>query len=402
MNRVVITGIGVVSPVGCTIEDFWSALVEGHSGIGPFSVARSERLSTRIAAQVSQFDPARFFEPKQLGTMDRFSQFAVVAARAAVRDSGLDMTERLALETATVIGNASAGQTTLDDAYFRLYSDNSPRLHPLTIPRLMTSAGASQITMDLGLKGPTFSVGTACAAGTHAIGLAFQMVRSGQAPVAVAGGAEACLTTGTIKAWEALRVLSQDTCRPFSRTRSGLVLGEGAAVLLLEERSHALARGARVYAEILGFGMSADAGDITASDPDGAARAMRAALKDARQNADAVDYVNAHGTATMQNDRSETAALHDVFGSNAKRIAVSSSKAVLGHGLGAAGALEMAVTALAVHRQTIPPTANFEESDPDCDLDVVPNIARQAQVRIAMSNSFAFGGLNAVLLASRG
>ena len=401
MNRVVITGIGVVSPVGCLLQDFWSALVEGHSAIGPFSVARSERLTARIAAQVSRFDPASLFEPKQLAAMDRFSQFAVAAARAAVLDSGLDISERLALDVATVIGNASSGQTTLDNAYFRLYGENSPRLHPLTIPRLMTSAGASQISMDLGLKGPTFCVGTACAAGTHAIGMAFHMLRSGQAPVAVAGGAEACLTTGTIKAWEALRVLSQDTCRPFSRTRSGLVLGEGAAVLLLEERAHALARGARVYAEILGFGMSADAGDITSSDPDGAARAMRAALRDARRNANEVHYVNAHGTGTMQNDRSETVALRDVFGPDVRRIAVSSSKAVLGHGLGAAGALEMAATALAIHRQTIPPTANFQEADPDCDLDVVPNVARQAKVNVAMSNSFAFGGLNAVLLASR-
>ncbi|MGA3404095.1 MAG: beta-ketoacyl-[acyl-carrier-protein] synthase family protein [Acetobacteraceae bacterium] len=401
MNRVVITGIGVVSPVGSTLEDFWSALVEGRSAIGPFSIARSERLSTRIAAQVRQFDAAALFAPKQLAPMDRFSQFAVVAARAAVRDADLTISERLALETATVIGNASAGQTTLDDAYFKLYAENSSRLHPLTIPRLMTSAAASQISMDLGLKGPTFCVGTACAAGTHAIGLAFHMLRSGQAPVALAGGAEACLTAGTIKAWEALRVLSQDTCRPFSRTRSGLVLGEGAAVLLLEERAHALARGARVYAEILGFGMSADAGDITASDPDGAARAMRAALKDARRNADDVGYINAHGTGTMHNDRSETTALRDVFGPDIRRIAVSSSKAVLGHGLGAAGALEMAVTTLAIHHQTIPPTANFEAADPDCDLDVVPNVARHAKVNVAMSNSFAFGGLNAVLLAAR-
>ena len=271
----------------------------------------------------------------------------------------------------------------------------------MTIPRLMTSAAASQVSMDLGLKGPAFCVSTACAAGTHAIGLAFQMVRSGQSPVAVAGGAEACLTTGTIKAWESLRVLSQDTCRPFSRTRSGLVLGEGAAVVILEERTNALARGARVYAELLGFGMSADAGDITSPDPNGAARAMRAALKDAQTSADDVDYINAHGTGTMQNDRSETTALCDVFGPDIKRIPVSSSKAVLGHGLGAAGALEMAVTALALHSQTIPPTANFEEADPECGLDVVPNVARQAELNIAMSNSFAFGGLNAVLLASR-
>lgn len=401
MSRVVITGIGVVSPVGCTLEEFWPALVEGRSAIGPISVARSERLRTRIAAQVSSFDPASLFEPKRLDLLDRFSQFGVVAARAAVRDSGLEISEQLALEAATVIGSASGGQSTADDSYFKLYSENSPRLHPYTVPRLMMNAAASQVSMDLGLKGPTFCVATACAAGTHAIGLAFHMIRSGQAPIAVAGGAEACLTAGTIKAWEALRVLSQDTCRPFSRTRSGLVLGEGAAVLLLEERARALARGARVYAEILGFGMSADAYDITSSDANGAARAMRAALKDARRNTDDVNYVNAHGTGTAQNDRSETTALRDVFGSATRRLAVSSSKAVLGHGLGAAGAFEMAATALAVHRQTIPPTANFEEADPDCDLDVVPNVARQAKIKVAMSNSFAFGGLNAVLLASR-
>ncbi len=401
MKRVVVTGIGVVSPVGCALDEFWRAVVEGRSGIGPFVVARSERLTTRIAAQAREFDPAAHFEGKQQGLLDRFSQFAVVAARAAVRDSGLTISEPLALEAATVIGSAAGGQTTMDDSYFKLYAENAARLHPLTVPRLMTSAAASQISMDLGLKGPAFCVASACASGAHAIGLAFQMIRSGQTSVAVAGGAEACLTTGTIKAWESLRVLSQDNCRPFSRTRSGLVLGEGAAMLLLEERTQALARGARVYAEIQGFGMSADAFDITTSDPDGAARAMRAALTDARRNAEDVDYVNAHGTGTTHNDRSETTALRDVFGPHVRRLAVSSSKAVLGHGLGAAGALEFAVTALAIHHQTIPPTANFEEPDPECDLDVVPNVARQAVVNVAVSNSFAFGGLNAVLLAAR-
>jgi nodulation protein E len=400
MNRVVITGIGVVSAAGSELEEFWSALVEGRSAIGPFSVSRGDRLKTRIAAQVSVFDPAAHFAPKASGLMDRFSQFGVVAARAAVRNSGLDISDEEALETATVIGSACGGQSTADDSYFKLYSENSPRLHPLTIPRLIPNAAASQISMDLGLKGPAFCVATACASGTHAIGMAFHMVRSGQAPLALAGGAEACLTVGTIKAWEALRVLSHDTCRPFSRTRSGLVLGEGAAVLVLEDRTRALGRGARVFAEILGFGMSADAGEITTPDPNGAARAMRAALKDARRNADEVDYINAHGTGTAQNGRSETTALRDVFGPDARRIAVSSSKAVLGHGLGAAGAFEMAATALAVHGRTIPPTANFEEADPDCDLDVVPNTARQATINVAMSNSFAFGGLNAVLLAS--
>lgn len=401
MNRVVVTGIGVVSPVGCALQEFWTAVVEGRSGIDRLLIARSERLTTRIAAQARQFDPAAHFEGKQLGLLDRFSQFAVVAARAAVHDAGLTISEQLALAVPTIIGSAAGGQTTMDDSYFKLYSDNATRLHPLTVPRLMTSAAASQVSMDLGLKGPAFCVASACASGAHAIGLAFQMLRSGQTPVAIAGGAEACLTAGTIKAWESLRVLSQDTCRPFSRTRSGLVLGEGAAVFLMEERTHALARGARVYAEVQGFGMSADAFDITTSDPDGAARAMRAGLADARKNPEAVDYVNAHGTGTTHNDRTETTALHNVFGPHARQLAVSSSKAVLGHGLGAAGALEFAATALAIHHQTIPPTAHFEEIDPDCDLDVVPNVARQAMINVAMSNSFAFGGLNAVLLAAR-
>jgi len=274
-------------------------------------------------------------------------------------------------------------------------------VHPLSIPRWMVNAAASQVSIDLGLRGPTWTVATACASGAHAIGQAFQMVRNGQAPMAVAGGADACLTVGTIKAWEALRVLSTDTCRPFSKNRSGLVLGEGAAMFVLEPRDRALARGARVYAEVLGFGMSADAVDITAADADGGARAMRAALRDARANPEDVDYVNAHGTGTILNDRTEAEALKMVFASRTACLPVSSSKAVLGHGMGAAGALELAATALALQTQTIPPTANFEEPDPACDLDCVPNVARSARIRVAMSNSFAFGGLNAVLVLGR-
>ena len=252
--------------------------------------------------------------------------------------------------------------------------------------------------MDLGLRGPTFAVASACASGTHAIGVAFDMIRCGRAAVALAGGAEACLTVGTLKGWEALRALSADTCRPFSRTRSGMVLGEGAAILVLERLDRAIARDARIYAELRGFGMSADAADITAPNAEGSARAMRAALEDARINEDSVDYINAHGTGTMLNDATETQAIRAVFGTHADRLAVSSSKAVLGHGLGAAGALEAAATALAIQRRVLPPTANFEEPDSACDLDVIPNFARQQRVRCAMSNSFAFGGLNAVLV----
>ena len=401
MNRVVVTGIGVVSPVGSTREEFWSGLVEARSGIGPITRIPTERLNIRIAAEVRDFDPAQHFDSKRLGMMDRFSQFAVVAARAAVEDAQLDITEEIALSAATIVGNGAGGMNTLDDAFLRLYGQNSSRSHPLTIPRLMANAPSSLISMDLGLKGPTFTIASACASGTHAIGQAFQMVRTGQAQVALAGGTEACITVGTMKAWEALRVMSADTCRPFSRNRSGLVLGEGAAIFVLEPREHAAARGALIYGEIKGFGMSADAGDITAIDPSGAARAISAALTDAKVNPDEMDYVNAHGTATALNDKGETIALHKAFGDSAERLAVSSSKAVLGHSLGAAGALEFAATALALHHQIIPPTANFEEPDPDCDLDYVPNTARNAPLELAMSSSFAFGGLNAVLVLGR-
>lgn len=401
MNRVVITGIGVVSPVGCGLNEFWSALVDGRSGIRAIENIPTQRLSTRIAAQVLDFDPNTYFEPKRIGQLDRFSQFAVVAARAAVRDAGLDLDEELALQAATVIGTGSGGQTTIDDSYFKLYGENSTKVYPLTIPRMMMNAAACQITMDLGLKGPAFTTATACASGTHAIGQAFQMVRSGQAPVAIAGGSEASLTVGTLKAWEALRILSNDTCRPFSKNRSGLVLGEGAAILVLETRERAVARGAPIYAELQGFGMSADAVDLISPDPDGAARAIRSALLDARINTEDVDYVNAHGTGTALNDRTETKALRSVFGKHADKLAVSSNKGVLAHGLGCAGALEAAATALALHSQIAPPTANYEEKDPECDLDVVPNVARQIPIRSAISNSFAFGGLNAVLVLGR-
>jgi nodulation protein E len=329
------------------------------------------------------------------------SRFAVYAAREAMRDCGLVMSEELALETATIIGNGAGGQNTLDDSYLRLYGQNAPRVHPLTVPRLMGNAAGSQVSIDLGLKGPGWTVASACASAGHAIGQAFHMLRSGQVAVAVTGGTEACLTVGTIKGWEALRVLTADTCRPFSRTRSGIVLGEGAAMFVLERRDDAVKRGARIYAEVTGFGMSTDAVDIVAADAGGASRAMTAALRDARLAPGDIDYINAHGTGTPLNDKTETEAIRRTFGADAGRVAVSSSKAVLGHSLGAAGAFEFAATALALQTQTIPPTANFQEPDPDCALDVVPNVARAAPLRHAMSNSFAFGGLNAVLVLSR-
>jgi nodulation protein E len=401
MHRVVITGIGVVSPAGNRLDDFWSTLVAGRSAIGPLTIIPTDNLKTRIAAEVRDFKPEDHFKDKQINYINRFGQFAVVSARAAIADAGVDVSPELAHSMIVVVGNGAGGQESVDEAYRKVFQQSSDRVHPLTVPRSMVSAAASHISMHLGLKGPTWTVSTACASSSHAIGQAFHMLRTGQSEIALAGGTEACLTFGTFKGWEALRVLTADTCRPFSKNRSGIVLGEGAAMLVLETRERAIARGARIYAEILGFGQTADAGDLIAADAESCARAMTLALRDARVNAEDVSYVNAHGTGTDLNDRNETQALHRAFGEHARRLAISSSKGVLGHSLGATGALELAATALAIHTQTIPPTANYDVPDPQCDLDYVPNVARDGQIRLAMSSSFAFGGLNAVIVLGR-
>ena len=400
MRRVAVTGLGVVSPVGSTLDSFWSALVAGRTGIGPLQTGRQDLFRTRIAAEVHDFVPEDHFPSRRLAFIDRFSAMAVVAARAAREQSGLAFDGPLGLRTAALIGTGVGGIVTLDESYWRLYGENR-KPHPFTVPKMMPNAASSQVSIDLGLKGPAFSVVSACASGTHAIGLGFQMIRGGMADVAFCGGAEASIATGPLLAWEALRVVSDDTCRPFSKNRSGLVIGEGAAVMVLEEWEHARARGAEILAEVRGFGMSADAGDAVAPDQDGGERAMRAALEDAHANPGDVDYINAHGTATMLNDATETRAIRGVFGAHADKLAISSNKGVLGHSLGAAGALEAVATVLTLGAQVAPPTANYQEPDPDCDLDVIPNEARDMRIETAMSNSFAFGGLNAVLVMGK-
>jgi len=402
VKRVVVTGLGVLSPIGQNRDLFWQSLKEGRCGIGPITNIAADKLNIRIAAEIKDFDPKAHFESKRIGVLDRVSQLGVVAAREALRDSGLDLTERLTEQTATIIGTGVGGMHTLDDSFQRIYGDQrANRVHPFTIPRLMVNAATSHITMDLGLTGPAFSVASACASATHAIGQAFALVRAGMTPIALTGGTESCITFGTMRGWEAMRVMSADTCRPFSKGRSGMVLGEGAACLVLEERNHACARGARIYGELAGFGMTADARDITAPDVHGASRAIAAALSDAGLTPEDVDYVNAHGTGTAANDHTETLALHRVFGEHARRLQISSCKSMFGHALGAAGALEMVATALAIHHGVIPPTINFLDRDLACDLDYVPNETRQAAIGVALSNSFAFGGLNAVLALKR-
>ena len=401
MNRVVITGLGTVSPVGLSTQSYWAALTAGRSGFAAPTIFDAERLNTRVVAEVKGFVPADHFDTRQIGFLDRVSQFAVVAAREAVAQSGLSFRDGLGERTAAIVGSGIGGQTTQDDNFKRIYAENAVRVHPLIIPRTMPNAPASQISMFFGIKGPTYAVSTACASATHSIGQAFHLVRAGAVTCAVAGGSEAQLTTGTVKAWEAMRILAPDTCRPFSRERKGMVLGEGAAILVLEPLDHAVARGAAILGEIVGFGMSADAGDLTAPDPDGMVRAMAAALADAGLVPDAIDHINAHGTGTTANDATETAALHKTFGAHAARLAISSTKSMVGHALGAAGALELVATLLAVRESIVPPTIGYLGPDPACDLDYVPNTARKMPIDAAVSNSFAFGGLNAVLAVKK-
>jgi nodulation protein E len=333
--------------------------------------------------------------------MDRFAQFAVIAAREATKDAGIEWTPQLLENTAIITGSCVGGQSTEDLGFHNVYKLGLNRVHPLTIPKTMANAGASHISMEFGITGPSYTISTACSSASHAIGQAFWMVRSGAAPVAITGGSEAPFSFGILKAWEALRVVSPDTCRPFSKDRSGMVLGEGGAMLVLEPLEAARARGAQIHAEIVGFGMSSDASHITQPSAQGAARAMRAALCDAHITPEAIAYINAHGTGTQANDPTETAAIRAVFGAHADRLAVSSTKSMHGHALGAAGALEALAAILAMRDGFLPPTANFNEPDLACDLDVVPNVSREADFEYALSNSFAFGGLNAVLAFRR-
>jgi len=396
-RRVVVTGLGSISALGPTAHEFWSALTEARSGIRPLQSAEPGRLRFSQGAEVRDFDPAAHLEPGQVELLDRFAQLAVVAAREAVRDAGLDWTPALRERTAVICGSAVGGQASQDDQFVELYRRNRDRVHPLTIPRVMSSAGASHVAMEFGLTGPAFSVSSACSSASHAIGQALWMVRDGRADVALTGGSEAPFGYASLKAWEALRVISPDTCRPFSRDRKGMILGEGAAMMVLEPLEEARARGARIYAELVGSGLSSDAHHITQPAVAGPARAMRAALEDGGLAPDAIGYINAHGTGTIGNDATETRAIVDVFAAHARRLAVSSTKSLHGHALGAAGALEAVATVLALHHGVLPPTVNFTTPDPECDLDVVPNRAREARVDAALSNSFAFGGLNAVL-----
>ena len=398
-RRVAITGLGAIASIGTDVPTLWDAIKRGASGIRPIANIPTQRLSARVAAEIPGFDALAHFDPRRLALLDRAAQLALVAAREAVRDAGIDT--RAAGSRGGVVLGAAIGQETIDASYQALYGEGANRVHPFSVPRIMPSGSASHVSMEFGLRGPTVAMASACASANHAIGHAFQMVRAGMLDVAVTGGADASIVVGVLKAWEGLRVLSPDTCRPFSADRTGLVIGEGGAVLVLEAWDAAVARGATIQGELIGFGSSADAGNITAPDAVGAAASMHAALEDAGLPPQAVQYVNAHGTGTRLNDRIEVSALRTVLGAHLDRVPVSSTKSMLGHCMTASGALELVATVLALRHSVLPPTIGFTRADPDCDIDCVPNVAREAPVEIALSNSFAFGGLNATLVVRR-
>lgn len=401
MRKVVITGIGVVSPIGADRDAFWESLAEGRSGIGPITKVETAELRFKNAAEVKGFDASSHFDERQMMMLDPFAHFGVVAAREAIRDAGLNFDEGSGAKTGIVTGSCLGGKETEDAFFYDLYANKKNRVPPIAIPRSMSNSVASHVSMEFGITGATFTTSTACSSANHAIGQAFWLIRQGTLDTAIAGGSEAPLCYGNLKAWEAMRVVAPDTCRPFSRDRTGMILGEGGAMLVLETEENALARGAEIYAEIAGFGMSADAHHLTMPLAAGAARAMRNALEDARLDPEDVGYINAHGTATQANDVMEGNAIRSAFGDHTDRIGVSSTKSMHGHALGAAGALEAAATVLGMSRGLLPPTANFTELDPEINLDVIAGKAREARPAAALSNSFAFGGLNAVLAFRR-
>jgi len=401
VNRVVITGAGTVNALAQDVAGTLAAFAAGRCGIGPLEIRDKERLSIQIGGQIRDWDSEGQFNRQQIVLYDRFTQFTLVAARQAIAQSGLNFDGQLGYDTGVVLGTAAGGVNTWDDNYRTVYEEAKNRVHPFVVPKLMNNAGASHVSMEFNVKGPVFTVATACASSNHAMGLAFHMVRMGQVKAMITGGSESMLCFGGIKAWEGLRVMSRDACRPFSLTRNGMVQGEGAAIFVFEDYDHARARGAEILAEVVGFAMTSDAADIVMPSKQGAARAMAGALRDAKLNADQVGYINAHGTGTAANDKTECAAVADVFGPHADRLMISSTKSMHGHLIGGTGAVELLACIMALRDGVIAPTIGYEEPDPECALDVVPNEARTAQVDVVLSNAFAFGGLNAVLALRR-
>jgi len=405
-RRVVLTGLGALTPIGNTAEELWSSLTEGRSGIGPITRFDATGYDTRIAGEIKNFDPLKFVDKKEARRLDPYLQYAIASSVMAVGDAGFDPARVDGERFGVMIGSGIGGITTLLEGEKVRETKGPDRVSPFVIPMLIINMASGLVSMRFGAKGPNSSVVTACATGNHAIGDAFRIIQRDEADVMIAGGAEAMIVPLTIAGFCSMKAMStrnddpQKASRPFDAGRDGFVCGEGAGIVVLESLEHAIRRDARIYAEIIGYGMTSDAHHMTAPDPegDGAARAMARALKDAGLSPADVGYINAHGTSTPYNDRFETVAIKRVFGDHAKKLAVSSTKSMTGHLLGAAGGVEAIATALALHHGVLPPTINYETPDPDCDLDYVPNQARKQDVDVALSNAFGFGGTNATLV----
>ncbi|MBP1991374.1 beta-ketoacyl-ACP synthase II [Paenibacillus eucommiae] len=408
MNRVVITGLGVVTSLGQDVETFWANLIAGKSGVGMIESFDVTEYPTRIAAEIKNFNLDKYADKKEARRMDRYVQFAVAASIDALKDANLNVKTDTDPERVGVhVGSGIGGLTTWEEQHRILLEKGPKRVSPFFIPMMIANMGSGQISMITGAKGPNTTSVTACASGTHSIGESFKMIKYGDADVMICGGAEATISPTGVAGFCALRAMStrneepEKASRPFDTDRDGFVMGEGAGVLILESLEHAQNRGARIYAEVIGYGMSGDAYHMTEPDPDGAARCMAKALKDAGITAEAIDYINAHGTSTPVGDRSETTAIKRAFGDHAYKLAVSSTKSMTGHLLGAAGGVEAVICSLTIKNDLIPPTINLVNQDPECDLDYVPNVPRATQVDMVMSNSFGFGGHNATIILKK-
>ncbi len=397
MNRVVITGLGAISSLGLKCEEIFTSLKESYSGISSLDFLNVDRLAIQIGGQIHNYEPEQYFSRKEISLYDKFTQFALIAADQAVSSSGIEINEENKGKVGVILGSAGGGLQTQDENYRQVYEEGKNRVHPLIVPKLMNNAAASHVSMKYNAQGPCFTIASACSSSNHAMGQALNLIRSGSVKTVLTGGSESMLCFGGIKAWEGLRIMSKEACRPFCATRDGMVQGEGAAIFIFEDLEQAMKRGANIFAEVAGFSMSSDATDIVNPNKEGAARAIAGALRDARLNTNDIGYINAHGTGTIANDRTECAAIQQVFRDQAKNLMISSTKSMHGHLIGGTGALELLSCILAINESVVPPTINFKQKDIECDLDIVPNYARDKKINCTLSNSFAFGGLNAVI-----
>jgi 3-oxoacyl-[acyl-carrier-protein] synthase II len=408
MRRVVITGLGCVTPIGNNVDSFWQNLITGKSGIGHISSFNPEGFSSQVSGEVKNFDPSAYIPPKELRRMERFVQFAVYSSKMAWEDAGLKNNEIDSTKAGVLIGSGIGSLKLIEEQHKILLEKGPRRVSPFLIPLMIVDMASGQVAISLQIRGPNSCIATACASGTNAVGEAYLIIKGGYADIMVTGGAESCITPLGVAGFCSLKALStrndkpEKASRPFDKERDGFIMGEGAGILILEEMEHAKKRGAKIYAELIGYGMSGDAYHQTAPCPDGegAYLAMKQAIEDAKINLKDIDYINAHGTSTILNDKMETIAIKRLFKDYAYKINISSIKSMTGHLLGAAGGVEAVATVLSINRKVIPPTTNYEFPDPDCDLDYVPNKAREYDVKIAMSNSFGFGGHNASLIFS--